>query len=49
MFILALIALAVLFSRWTADDIRSGDIVKALIDIVGLILLAWVFTRGVGS
>jgi hypothetical protein len=46
MTLLAIIALAVLFSRWAADDIRAGDIAKSVIDIVGIVLLVWVFVRG---
>lgn len=46
MTLLAIIALAVLFTRWAADDIRAGDIVKSVIDIAGIILLVWVSMRG---
>lgn len=49
MTLLAIIALAVLFSRWAADDIRAGVIVKSVIDIIGIILLVWVFMRGGGG
>lgn len=46
MITLATIGLVILFARWTAADVRAGDLVKAGLDIAGLIALALVYFGG---